>query len=403
MSVPPRLLFAFGAVMLVACSKGGGGDNATGASAPEGEHQPLVSFEGYVYVDAGATDYVISERVRQQILSVFPALRKSHVLVSKREVAGVKGDAFEREPVVAVDTALDARRPAVRVRYRYLTRADVSRSVEGREEVELAVLHRTRGPDARRIVRECTVLDPEDRRSESAINLDFNATIPGCKAAIQAEQAAIDAARAKLAPAPEGRGEQIPVEELTRLYLPVRVVLESPTAGAPLGVFPRYEPFNPSAAVASPVAIAMARIAPPGAATGEAPPSAAAAGAPSGTPSGAREEWEAPEEHEPLVVEPEQRQALGAAVAERIERAARDEEEGPSEPPPPKEASVSAPPAPRAPGPPRSVRHEETMGERFDSIFEQLFQMKFLAIWISLLAVIPVLVTDRKKKKPTPE
>ncbi|AKT44173.1 hypothetical protein [Chondromyces crocatus] len=420
MLVPSRLALVFGAALLVAC--GGGGGSAPDAGVQEEEHQPLVRFESYVYVEPGASDFVIVERVRQQVLSVFPALRQAHVLVSKREVPGVKTEVFEREAVEVVDTALDAHRTAMRVRYRYLTRADVSRTVEGREQLELAVLHRTRGPDARRIVRECTALDPEDRRSQGTIALDFNATLAGCKKAIQEEQGAIDTARAKLTQ--EGV-EKIPIEELNRLYLPVKVVLESPPTGAPLGTFPRYEAFGEAQAAemaqaqAAQTQAAQAQAAQAQAAQAQAAQAAQAAQlaqaaqqAPSGYegsraggmggPSKDVDPWSGPMEHERAVapVEP-QGHALGASAIERLSH--RDESDDmPREPAPPREPGMSVPRAPAPPGPPRSVRHEETMGERFESIFDQLFQARFLAVWASLLLMIPVLMGERKKK-PTPE
>lgn len=354
------------AALLVACGGGGAGaDGGSDAGAAQGERQPLVRFDGYVYVEPDATDFVITERIKQQVLTLFPGLRRSRVMVSRREVPGARADAFQREVVAVVGPSGDVPAPMLRVRYRYLSRADVSRGVDGRLEVPLAVLHRTRGVDAQRIVRECTGR-PGDRGAEATLALDFDPTLEGCKAAIQAEQAAIDAARAKL-PAPPAGVEIIPAEELDRLYIPVTVTLEVPPADAPRnGGYPRYEPLRP-------------------------PPAGSASAAP-------------PEpEHDPsirpaeVIIDPDLANGdKGAAAVEAQGQSVAAAGAAEAKPGDPREPVV-APPA--APAPPQQPKPEEGLTERFESVFEQLFQMKFIAVWASLLLVIPVLLGESRRRK----
>lgn len=356
------------AALLVACGGGGAGADADGGSdagAAQGERQPLVRFDGYVYVEPDATDFVITERIKQQVLTVFPGLRRSRVMVSRRDVPGARADKFLREVVAVVDPKSDAPVPMLRVRYRYLSRADVSRGVDGRQEVSLAVLHRTRGVDARRIVSECTAR-PGDRGAEASISLDFDPTLEGCKAAIQAEQAAIDAARAKL-PAPPAGIEIIPVEELERLYIPVAVSLEVPPADAPRGGgYPRYEPLRP-------------------------PPAGSASAAP---PEPEIDPTIRPAE---VIIDPDLANGgKGAAPADALGQPAVATGAAEAKPGDPREPVV-APPAP--PGPPQPQKAEEGLAERFESIFDQLFQLKFVAVWASLLLVIPVLLGESRRRK----
>lgn len=363
------------AALLVACGGGGAGagsDGGADAGAVEGERQPVVRFDGYVYVEPDATDFVITERIKQQVLTVFPGLRRSRVMVSRREVPGARADAFLREVVAVVDPSSDALAPMLRVRYRYLSRADVSRGVDGRQEVPLAVLHRTRGVDARRIVAECTAR-AGDRGAEATVSLDFDPTLEGCKAAIQAEQAAIDAARAKLPPPPAGI-EIIPVEELERLYIPVAVSLEVPPADAPRGGYPRYESLRPP-----PVASASAAAAPP------------------------EPEIDPTIKPAEVIIDPDLTygnagEAKGAAQGAAQGQPAAGAGAAEAKPGDPREPVIAPPAAPAAPQPPKA---EEGLAERFESVFDQLFQMKFIAVWASLLLVIPVLLGEsRRRKKP---
>ena len=361
-----RGLAVLAAVALCACKgEGGSPPPPTGLRLP-----PILQFDGHVYVDAGTSDFKILERVRQQTSSIFPGLRKSRVMVSRRDVLGANVESFKTEAVTVFGPG-DAARPAMRVRFRYVTRADVAPDVTERLEIKLAALHRSRDVDAARIVRECTTESPEDRRAASSLNLVFDPTLDGCKAAIQAEQAGIDAAAAAL-PAGEP-GAAIPAEEFDRYYVPITVTLEAAAlpgkpgeaSTKPGGKFPRYEPLDPAAAVA-------------------------------------RLE----------VIEPALDPRIKAAeviIDPDLVRPEQDGLKGPSAPAAPGgggEKTASGADGQRLPdvvAPAVAVelvvpKKEVVREDRFDFSFETLLDPKFLAVRLSLLMVYPILRGERKKK-----
>jgi hypothetical protein len=348
------------AAWLAAC----GGKAGEGTAPPKGAQQPpTLRFEGLVYVDAGTSDFKILERVRQETLTIFPGLRKSKVMVSRREVPGASVESFKREPVTVVGPG-DERRPAVRVRFRYAARPDVAPDLDGGLEIPLAVLHRSRGADPQRVLRECSNASPDDRQAGSSLNLVFDPTLDRCKEAIRAEQAAIDAARQRLGGGDPG--DTIPVEELDRVYLPIRVTLE---ASAPQpdkaparegGSFPRYEPLEPQAR----------------------PPRAA--------PETDLDPSIKPAEVivDPDVVRPEQppgaSEAHGGGVAS---------------PGPAQAVADGKPPLPSVVAPPVEAAQKKDVvrDDRFEISWETMLDPKYLAVWLSLLMVYPILRSERKK------
>src|SRR5262249_9490119 len=96
-----RTLFSlFGVIALSACSAGNdvgdtGEDDLTSATA----RARKLSFSGYVYVGAGASDADILDAVRTQTQTAFGALRTSQVAVASRELKGVDASTFKKIPV----------------------------------------------------------------------------------------------------------------------------------------------------------------------------------------------------------------------------------------------------------------------------------------------------------------
>lgn len=364
---PPRAALLAALVLAAACNKDSAGNPApTGPRAP-----PILRFEGLAYVDAGTSDFKILERVRQETLSIFPGLRRSRVMVSRRDVHGADVESFRRE-VVTVAGPGDQRRPALRVRFRYVTIADVAPDIPGQLEIPMAALHRSRGVDTARILRECSTASPDDRQASSALNLVFDPTLDSCKAAIQAEQAAIDAAREAL---PGGSTDVVPVEEVERLYIPITITLAAippgasgdPAPRAP-GRYPRYEPFDPEIA--------------------------------------ARQLDELPEE--PPAEPPKE-------IVDPEEKRRRDlEHDGPPAPDQPGgQPPAAAPrpavgpdgkplPAPSAAQPQTDAEvaaaRREMREERFEISWDIFADPRFLVVWLSLLMVYPILRGERKKK-----
>ncbi|MFO0618146.1 MAG: hypothetical protein U0414_36475 [Polyangiaceae bacterium] len=193
-------------------------------------------FESYVYVTPGSSDLAILSEVKRQDKSAFGALRNANIAANNRELADVDVASFVRENVTLVDPANPKApgTPMVRVRYRYTDRALVPISMAKRTAVSLAVMHGNYQSQSKRILKECTDNTSHDQEFESAIWYVFNPTLDSCRAAMNAEQAAIDAAHKGLSET------QVTKEETTRLYMPITVKLES-TKTSTAKTYPEYD------------------------------------------------------------------------------------------------------------------------------------------------------------------
>ncbi|WP_437780323.1 hypothetical protein [Sorangium sp. So ce1097] len=352
----------------------GCGDRGKAAARDDAKRPPAVlQFEGHVYVPMGTSDFKLLERVRAQSRSVFTGLRRSRVMVSRREVQGATTDHFVKEAVTVVDTATGKRDVALRVRYRYVARPEIANGIDGRTELELALLHREDDAIAERVLEECTAKrEASRRRGASSVGIDFDPSLPSCKAAIAAEQAAIDAARAKLpelaeladgSPGPDA-DTVVTVEEARRVYIPTRVTVELRDR-KPGEVAPRYAPVDgPEEAAEAPAA---------------GPPDA-----------------DLPEGLEPAVViiDPD----LPARTPEERALAA----EGALLPNLPGSGGTSTGKRlPQVVSPAvaeAQQRKIEAHHDRFEIPFETLADPKFLVVWLSLLMAYPILRGDPRKK-----
>ena len=156
-----------------------------------------MSFDGYVYVDADASDSTILQAVKRQNKSVFGALRTATISANNRELSEIDTASFVKEPVEVVDPQNPDAQPAaaLRVRYRYTDRALVPVSMAERSAIHLALLHGYYQSQSERILEECTENSSHDREFESAIWYVFNPSLDQCTKAIEAEEAAIQQAR----------------------------------------------------------------------------------------------------------------------------------------------------------------------------------------------------------------
>ncbi|WP_438007126.1 hypothetical protein WME89_52870 [Sorangium sp. So ce321] len=355
---------------LAGCGNGGNGGKA---AADDLKRLPAVlQFEGHVYVPADTSDFKILERVRAQTRSVFTGLRRSRVMVSRREVQGATTDSFVKEAVTVVDAASGRRDLALRVRYRYVARPEIANGIDDRKEIALALLHREDDDVAERVLQECTTKPELTKGGFSAVGLDFDPSLPSCKAAIDAEQAAIDAARAKVPELAGGspasaKDTVVTVEEVRRLYIPTRVTVEL-RERRPGEVAPRYVPVDRPEEVAR--------------AAAEAPP-------------GAR----GPEELEPVavLVDPdvsarrtpeEQAIADGTLMPQLPVTGGTSVESGGRRLP-----EVVSPAVAQG-----QQRKTEPQNERFEIPFETLADPKFLVVWLSLLMAYPILRGDPRKR-----
>ncbi|WP_437958095.1 hypothetical protein WME76_43645 [Sorangium sp. So ce119] len=350
----------------------GCGDRGKATAGADAKRPPaLLQFEGHLYVPTETSDFKILERVRAQTRSLFTGLRRSRVMVSRREVQGATTDLFVKEAVTVVDTATGQRDVALRVRYRYVARPEIANGIDDRTELALALLHREDDAVAERVLQECTAKPELTRGGHSAVGLDFDPSLPRCKAAIDAEQAAIDAARAKvpeLAGAPPGSAtDTVTVEEVRRVYLPTRVTVELRDR-RPGEVAPRYIPVDrPEEIARGPVV----------------------------DPSGA----ELPEELEPAAViidpdvatrTPEERAiAEGTLLPKMPGSGGTTAEIGGKRLP-----QVMSPAVAEA----QQRKAAEAQNDRFEIPFETLADPKFLVVWLSLLMAYPILRGDPRKR-----
>ncbi|XXX77039.1 hypothetical protein WMF30_56260 [Sorangium sp. So ce134] len=336
----------------------------------------LLQFEGYVYVPAETSDFKILERVRTQTRSVFTGLRRSRVMVSRREVQGATTDNFLKEAVTVVDAATGQRNLALRVRYRFVARPEVANGIDDRKELALALLHREDDAIAERVLRECTA-NPDPRKGgASAVGLDFDPSLPSCKAAMDAEQAAIDAARAKvpeLAGAPASvKDTVVTVEEVRRVYIPTRVTVEL-RARKRGEIAPRYAPVDRPEAPEEDARVATAE--PSGAEGSEALEPAAVIVDPDLSTQRTPEE-------QALAAEGALLPKLPTAGGSSIETGGRRLPE------------VVSPATAQA-----QQRKVEPANERFEIPLETLADPKFLVVWLSLLMAYPILRGDPRKRR----
>lgn len=372
MVAPIRVLLRALPILGFSVLAGCGERDKTTATSDARRPPVLLQFDGYVYVPVSTSDFKLLERVRAQTRSVFTGLRRSRVMVSRREVQGADVENFAREVVTVVDAATGKRDLALRVRYRYVARPEVANRVGDREELALALLHREDDAAAARVLEECTENPEQNRRNTGAISLDFDPSLPRCKAAIEAEQAAIDAARAKvleLVGATSAADTVVPVEEVRRVYLPVTVKLERRERER-REVAPRYAPLD------SPE---------------EAPPAAA--------PEGAHLDEElAPAR---VIVDPDAaRRRTPEEMALKAEGALLPEHVGGPSAPRAGHRSNAAHVAVVSPAElqPQQPKAEPT-NEHFEIPFETLLDPKFLVVWLSLLMAYPILRGDPRGRK----
>ena len=106
-----RVIPIFGVVALAGC-----GDRGRTAGNENVKRPPArLEFDGYITSRPRRAISKILERVRAQTRSVFTGLRRSRVMVSRREVQGATTDNLVKEAVTVVDTASGQRNVALRV------------------------------------------------------------------------------------------------------------------------------------------------------------------------------------------------------------------------------------------------------------------------------------------------
>ena len=216
-----------------AADEGSQEDDLTSLTARE----RTLTFDGYVFVSANASDGEILNAVRRETKSAFGALREADIGVNTRELGVSDASGFQREKVEVVDPATGAvLKSALRVRYRYTDRAVVPTTLAKRTSVSLGLLHGDYQAQSSRVLKECTGNTSHDREFEGSIWYVFNPGLSSCKTAMTTEQIDIDAARKGL----KSPSTQVVPAELSRLYVPMTAKLESKamTSGT---AYPEYD------------------------------------------------------------------------------------------------------------------------------------------------------------------
>lgn len=226
-------------VALAACSAGeepdvsGGEEDLTSLTA----RQRVLTFDGVVYVEPGASDEAILEVAHAQTQSAFGALLAQQIAVQSRELSNVDRRSFRRRNVVVVDAA-GGQREMMEVRYAYRDNAVVPVAMARKTSLSLALLGQGHAPKTDEIVERCTKNDKEAREDAASGLLwyDFDPSRAACRRAMEAEQRAIDEASASLA---EPR-KMIPRIRAERVYLPVTMQLARAET-ATRATYPEYD------------------------------------------------------------------------------------------------------------------------------------------------------------------
>ncbi|CAN5592102.1 hypothetical protein BH09MYX1_BH09MYX1_29080 [soil metagenome] len=194
--------------------------------AVDGDDQELTSlsarsrslrFDGYVYVDANASDGTILSAVRAQTQTAFGALRTAEIGVNSRELKDVDPSTFKKTTVTVVDptVANDPGKKMLKVTYRYTDMAVVPVAMARRTSLATAVMNGNYRYQTQRILKECTANDSEAQEFSSSIWYVFEPRLSSCTSAIAAEKKLIAADQAKIG------STQIPRSEVERLYIPI--------------------------------------------------------------------------------------------------------------------------------------------------------------------------------------
>jgi hypothetical protein len=210
---------------------------------PEPHKIVRANFSGEFYVDGDTTDFKIVERVRKETKSSLVALRKAKVVIaSKGDLAGLDINRVTKEPITVIDPATSKRHPAIRVRFRYVDQAVVPASMVGRNIVQIPLLQREDESLAAGILSDCMPEGaPKARDPMKTLVEQYDPTTASCKAAMNAEQQTIEAARLALV---NPKVEIVPAE-LERVYAPLVASLTSLDPGGAQEVAPSYEQVEP--------------------------------------------------------------------------------------------------------------------------------------------------------------
>jgi len=202
--------------------------------------QRILTFDGVVYVEAGANDGAILEAARKQTQTAFGALLANEVAVRSREVQNVDPASFKKREVLVVDPSVagDAGKPMLEVKYSYKDEAVIPVALARHTSLSLALLAQGSNHEVERVVVACTKNDKEARDDAAGGLLwyDFNPSRASCRKIIDQEQRAIDADTAKLA----DKSKMVAKSRAQRTFLPTAMRLGR-AATATKATYPEYD------------------------------------------------------------------------------------------------------------------------------------------------------------------
>ncbi|MEO7113505.1 MAG: hypothetical protein ABI183_23910 [Polyangiaceae bacterium] len=193
-----------------------------------------LTFTGYVYVDANASDGEIVDRVQSQTQTAFGALRTAQVAVASRELKDVDASTFKKTKVTVASPGSKTTTSMLKVSYVYNDAAVVPVAMARRTALSTAVMNPDYASQDSRILKECTANDDEAKEFQSSIWYVFDPSVDGCHTAIADEQKTIDTDAKTV-----GTGV-VPQSEVDRLYIPITVKLSSATTRAGT-TYPEYD------------------------------------------------------------------------------------------------------------------------------------------------------------------
>jgi hypothetical protein len=180
-----------------------------------------LEFQGTVFVEPNASAEQILQTVRSQTQTAFGPLRTSDMAVNSRELKELDQSTFKKRNVKVVDVAANTSKDMIEVKYKYKDNAVVGMSLATRSSAPIALMSPSYKSQTERILRECTPNDSHARDFASSAWYIFEPKLPQCQEAIRAEQAKVDADRARLTDA----RNQVAKSEVDRLYIPATVKL----------------------------------------------------------------------------------------------------------------------------------------------------------------------------------
>ncbi len=231
------LLLAASSVLAVGCSANADNtdDTTDNDLTSNSALARTVTFQGRVYVAAGASDTDVMSSIESQTQTAFGALRTSNIAVNNRELkGGVDKKSIKKRAVSLVN---GTKKTAMQeVTYVYTDNGVVAKSYARRSSAPIAVLNPSYESQLDRILVECTANDSEAKEFQGSIWYVFEPSVATCAPAMKKEQTQIAADRAKL----KNPTTEVTQSQVDQLYIPLTVKLGADKTNKGL-TYPDYQ------------------------------------------------------------------------------------------------------------------------------------------------------------------